>query len=197
MVYGIKGKIIQKLPGHIYLDTGSGFIFDLNTPASYYFDLNEGDETFFYTVLKIKDEDVFLYAFLKKDQKDFFLKMISVSGIGSKTALLLISSFSPEEFLMLIENSDVDRLCSIPGIGKKTAQRVILELTGKLSFESLEESSDHRVRDELVSALTNLGFSAKIARTSVNEILKSNVDEHSFENLFKLVLKKASNLNYK
>ena len=197
MLYGVRGKITGKQPGHILLDTGSGYIFDINTPASYYFELSEGDEVFFFTVVKIKDEDINLFGFLNKDQKNFFLKMISVSGIGTKTALLLISSFSPQEFLSVIESGDIDKLSSIPGIGKKTAQRVVLELTGKLSFESIEESVDFRLKNELISALINLGFSAKNAKESVTKVLKENNDEKTFEKLFRLVLKDASNLNIK
>lgn len=197
MLYGIKGKVTGKLPGHIFVDSGNGYIFDISTPASYYFDLSEGDEVFFHTVLKVKDEDLHLYGFLNKDQKDFFLKMISVSGIGSKTALLLISSFSPEEFITLLDSSDVEKLSSIPGIGKKTAQRVILELSGKLSFDSYDHSADGKLKNDLISALTNLGFSLKNSRESVNEILKEHKEEISFEKLFRFVLKKASNLNFK
>jgi len=194
MISALKGIVRKREPGKIFLQTGENYFFEINTPASYYFDISDDEEVLLYTVVRIKDEEIRLYGFLNSDQKNFFLKMISVSGIGAKTALLMISSFSPEEFLEVLEGSDVEKLSSIPGIGKKTAQRVILELSGKLSVGSLAEGGDSGIKNELISALINLGFSSQKARHNVSEILKEKRGEVSFEKLFRLVLKKASNI---
>ncbi len=194
MISALKGIVRKREPGKIFLQTGENYFFEINTPASYYFDISDDEEVLLYTVVRIKDEEIRLYGFLNSDQKNFFLKMISVSGIGAKTALLMISSFSPEEFLEVLEGSDVEKLSSIPGIGKKTAQRVILELSGKLSVGSLTEGGDSGIKNELISALINLGFSSQKARHNVSEILKEKRGEVSFEKLFRLVLKKASNI---
>jgi len=194
MIYALRGKVLDKMPGHIYLDCGGGIILDVYAPLSYFSSLKAGQEIMLYTVLKIKDEDPQIYGFLSEKEKEFFLRMISISGIGSKTALLIISAFSIKEFVISLENSDVTKLSSIPGIGKKTAQRIILELSGKIRFEDDELSEDSKLRNDLVSALVNLGYPHKGVKAAVEEVLRDDQTDKSFESMFKLILKKISSM---
>ncbi|MEN8152694.1 MAG: Holliday junction branch migration protein RuvA [Acidobacteriota bacterium] len=195
MIYGINGKVTGKKPGHFFVDIGSGVIIDIITPISYFSDISLEDKVFFYTITKIKDEDIFLYGFKTEKEKEFFLKMISISGIGKKTALLVMSSFSLSEFFLLVENTDVTKLSSIPGLGKKTSERIIFELSGKLNFETEEADENSRLKNDLISALTNLGYPSKKVKDIVNEVVKQDIsNEDTFESLFKTVIKKVSGI---
>jgi len=194
MIFAVNGKVVNKSPGHIFLDTGNGIVLDVFTPVSYFSNIKTDETITLYTIMKIKDEDPQIYGFLSEKEKEFFLKMISISGIGSKTALLIISAFSINEFVIMLENSDVTRLSSIPGIGKKTAQRIILELSGKIRFEDDETSKESKVKNDLVSALVNLGYPHKGVKSAVEDIMREDPSDQSFESLFKLILKKISSI---
>ena len=194
MISAVKGKIFQIKPGEVDLDTGQGLVFHVLCPVSSYMELKSQDEVLLYTVLRQKDEESILYGFLSEKEKRFFEKLISISGVGGKTALSFISAFSVAELGQAIETGDVDKLSSIPGIGKKTAQRIILELTGKVEFFE-EEQTDGRInlKEDLVSGLVNLGFTHKGASQCVDDVLKKNPEASSFEILFKEALKKLRN----
>lgn len=195
MISAVKGKISAALPGETHVDTGSGFIVRVLTPVSSYSKIKSMPEVMLYTILRQKDEDFFLYGFLSLKEKQLFQRMIAVSGIGGKTALSLISAFSIDEFVRAVDGGDVTRISSVPGIGKKTAQRIILELTGKLEFqEAGPETEAVRLADDLISGLVNLGYPGRGVREVVGKVLKENPEERSFEVLFKLVLKKISRL---
>jgi Holliday junction DNA helicase RuvA len=194
MIYSVKGRIVYRYPGRTCLEVSPAIVLDVYTPLSYFSNLKNDEIVTFYIVMKIKDEDPQIYGFLSVREKEFFLKMISISGIGSKTALLIISSFSISEFMKMLESSDVVKLSSIPGIGKKTAQRVILELSGKIRFEEEELSEDTRLKNDLVSALVNLGYPQKNVKSIVDAVLRDMEDDQSFESLFKLTLKKISSI---
>jgi Holliday junction DNA helicase RuvA len=195
MISAIKGKLWAVLPGETHVDTGSGLVLKVLTPVSSYSRIKQMDEVVLHTVLRQKDEEFFLYGFLSLKEKQLFQRMIAVSGIGGKTALSMISAFSIDEFVRAVDGGDVARLSSVPGIGKKTAQRIILELTGKLEFaEEKPEAEDVRLREDLISGLVNLGYPVRGVRDQVNKLLKENPDERSFEVLFKALLKKISKL---
>jgi len=192
MIYALKGKVINKIPGHIFLDTGNGVLYDIFTPLSYFSSIGIEKNILLYTVMKIKDEDPQIFGFLSEKEKEFFLKMISISGIGSKTALLIISAFTIRDFVVALENSDVLKLSSIPGIGKKTAQRIILELSGKIIFDDEDMSEETKLKNDLISALVNLGYPQRGVKTAVDEVLREDVPDQSFEKMFRLILKRIS-----
>ncbi len=194
MIHLIEGNVFNKAPGHVFVKAGGGIVFDILTPLSYFASVKTGENIALFTVLKIKDEDPMIYGFLSEREKEFFLKMISISGIGSRTALVIISAFSIKEFVIMLENSDVVKLSSIPGIGKKTAQRIILELSGKIRFDEDEIGENVRMKSDLISALVNLGYPQKTVKMAVEEILREDPSDNTFESLFKLILKKISNV---
>ncbi len=192
MIYSIKGRISKKIPGHTIIDTGNGITFDVMTPLSYFSSLGIDETIILFVVLKVKDDDPQIFGFITEKEKEFFLKMISISGIGSKTALLIISAFSIKEFVIMLDSSDVLKLSSIPGIGKKTAQRIILELSGKISFDEDGTSNEVKLKGDLISALVNLGYPQKGTKQAVESVMREDHSDQSFEYLFKLILKKVS-----
>jgi Holliday junction DNA helicase RuvA len=190
MIAAVKGKIFASVPGRVAVDTGGGVILQLVVPVSAFPQLPVNGEVFLHTVLKIRDEDVLLYGFPQPREKALFEKLIAVSGIGPKIAMSCISAMAADEWSAAVAAADVARISSIPGIGKKTAQRLILELTGKLGFESEIPDASAQLRSDLVSGLANLGYALKDAREAVNRALKENSPAAGFEELFKAIMKK-------
>jgi len=190
MIAAVRGKIFQLSPGRVAVDTGSGLILQLLVPVSSFQHLRQHQDVLLHAVLKIKDEDVVVYGFLNLEEKALFEKLVAVSGIGGKTAMACVSALAPAEWRMVIAAGDVARISAIPGIGKKTAQRIILELTGKLEAEPAEAVAATRLGSDLVSGLVNLGYAPRSAREIVARVLKENPDCDGFEELFKITLKK-------
>jgi len=191
MIAAVQGKIFQLSPGRVAVATGAGLILQLAVPVSSFPRLGENHDVLLHTVLKIKDEDVVLYGFLTLEEKALFEKLLAVSGIGGKTAMACVSALAPGEWLAAVAAADVERISSIPGIGKKTAQRIILELTGKLGVEKEPPEAGSRLASDLVSGLVNLGYALKSARETVSRVLKENPGRSDFEELFKVTLKKV------
>jgi Holliday junction DNA helicase RuvA len=191
MIAAVRGKVFRFSPGRLAVDTGSGVILQLAVPVSSFQHLCLGQEVLLYTVLKVKDEDILLYGFLAEEEKAFFEKLLAVSGIGGKTAMACVSALAPAEWRTVIAAGDVARISAIPGIGRKTAQRIILELTGKLETEPAEAAASTRLGSDLVSGLVNLGYPAKAARETIARVLKENPGQESFETLFRAALKKV------
>jgi Holliday junction DNA helicase RuvA len=191
MIAAVRGKVFQFSPGRLAVETGSGVILQLLVPVSSYQRLRQGQEVLLHTVLKVKDEDIVVYGFLSEDEKALFEKLVAVAGIGGKTAMACVSAIAPGEWRLVIAAADVARISAIPGIGKKTAQRIILELTGKLDAEPAAAEALTRLGADLVSGLVNLGYPPKAARETVQRVLKENPGREDFEGLFKAMLKKV------
>lgn len=194
MISAIKGRVFDITPGVVHVETAGGAIYQVSIPVSNFSLVKNQKEVLLHTVLRVKDDLMILYGFLTVKEKAFFEKFISVSGVGGKTALSLISAFSANELVEAINNGDTGKISSIPGIGKKTAQRIILELTGKLELEEEQVEETVQLREDLISGLVNLGYPARSVKDTVNKILKENPGTTSFEELFKLILKKISKL---
>jgi Holliday junction DNA helicase RuvA len=190
MISALKGKVFGLTPGEVHLETSNGVIYEILCPVSEYILMKQKQEVLLYTVLKMKDDKAVLFGFLEKKKKHLFEKMIGISGVGGRTALSFISAFSFEELSLAISQADMVKLSSIPGVGKKTAQLIILKLTGKLKIESdKEELGVSKLKEELISALENLGYPRKGLEKIVDE---SIADENmSFEEAFRAVMKKA------
>jgi Holliday junction DNA helicase RuvA len=192
MISAIRGKMLTISPGDVHIETPSGVIYHLQIPVSNFSKIKDTKEVLLHTVLRIKDDQMILYGFLSVKEKAFFEKFTSVSGIGGKTALSLISAFSSNELIAAINNGDIIKISSIPGIGKKTAQRVILELTGKLELDEEQMEESVQLQEDLISGLINLGYPVKTVKEVVKKTFKEHAEVTSFEELFKLALKKIS-----
>lgn len=191
MIAAVRGRVFQLSPGRVAIETGSGLVVQLAVPVSSFQRLAPDREVLLHAVLKVKDEDIVLYGFLDPEEKTLFEKFLAVSGIGGKTAMACVSAIPPAEWRTVIAAADVARISAIPGIGKKTAQRIILELSGKLDAGTSAPEALTRLGADLVSGLVNLGYAPKAARETVGRVLKENPDRDDFEGLFKIALKKA------
>ncbi len=159
MIEFIKGKIVYSTESFCVVQTGD-FGIKIMTPYKL-----EGDVQIF-TKLYIKEEEPILYGFKTREERDLFEKLISVSGIGIKHAFSLIKHLSAEKIVQAIEDKDISLLSSAPGIGKKTAQRLIFELQGKIDFY------ENELIEDAVDALVQLGFDKKESIKAVREVIK-------------------------
>jgi|Deesub1362B_J571_1020462.scaffolds.fasta_scaffold00724_5 Holliday junction DNA helicase RuvA len=195
MISFLKGILIEKSPNEVIIDVG-GVGYQVYIPLSTYSrigNFREPIELFIYTHLR--EDSLSLFGFLTKEEKEIFTKLISISGVGPKLALNILSGIGPSELEEAVKKNDFNRLTAIPGIGRKTALRIALELQEK--FEKKEKilaSPKLREKEEIISALINLGFKRKEVENIVDETINSFPEGTKFEKLFQESLKKLSKL---
>ena len=191
MIHFLRGKLVEKSPTQIIIDC-NGIGYEVNISLYTYERLPKDENIKIYTHFLVREDAQILYGFMDKSEREVFLKLLSVSGIGASTARMMISSLTPEEVVQAISDADVNTIKSVKGIGLKTAQRVIVDLKDKVN--KLDNSSEvlafksNTNKDEALSALVTLGYSKKQAEQSVTKILKNN-PESSIEDIIKLALK--------
>lgn len=133
MIGRLKGILVERQPPRIVLDVG-GVGYEIETPMSTFFDLPEvGSEVSLRTHYAVKEDTVALYGFLRENERALFRNLLKVGGIGAKTALAVLSGVSPDEFARLVQVGDIAALTRVPGIGKKTAERILVELRDRLA----------------------------------------------------------------
>ncbi len=195
MIAYLKGILIHKSANQVIVDT-RGVGYNVFIPLSTYLklgNLNETTELFIYTHLT--DNSLSLYGFSTKEEKEIFLKLIAISGIGPKLALNILSGIEASDLEDAIRQSDVARISLIPGIGKKTALRIALELQEKLEKkEKILEAKGFQEKEDLISALMNLGFKRKEVERIVDETIKTLTVEAGFETLLRESLKRMAKL---
>ncbi|WP_026508625.1 Holliday junction branch migration protein RuvA [Butyrivibrio sp. MC2013] len=160
-----------------------------------------GDDVTLYTYMSVKEDDISLYGFLSRDEIGLFKLLISVSGIGPKGALSILSVFEPDDLRFAILAGDVKSISKAPGVGKKTAERIALELKDKIGNEAIthgvisqgavisgSDTADGSVRDEAVEALMALGYSGSDAMKAVRKVTASG-DISDVGEILKLALK--------
>jgi Holliday junction DNA helicase RuvA len=194
MIAYLKGTILQKQPHQVVVDVG-GVGYCAAIPLTTYFELGEvGRPVELLIHTHLTDNALSLYGFKTSDERDLFLKLISVSGIGPKLAMNVLSGMNAVELVDAIQKSDIGRITAIPGIGKKTALRIAMELQDKLEKkEKLLAGRESPEREDLVSALLNLGFRRKEAEGVVDATLRAHKGEPpDFEKLLRECLKKMA-----
>ena len=189
MIEHVRGVLQYKSPAFIVIETG-GIGYKISLPLSSYGLLPaEGDEIKINTYLHCREDGLSLYGFLNQEERDFFLLLISISKIGPKSALRMLSSLSPSEFKKAIKRGDLNTLIDIPGIGKKTAQRLILELKERVAEEEIIEGGDEELARDALSALLSLGYTRNEARKAIREVIESSKEEIDLASLIKEALK--------
>lgn len=184
MIGYLKGKVKSYDNGSVILEN-NGIGFEVNCSNSSYTKLvNEGEgEVYVYT--SVRDDGIFLYGFENLQERAMFLKLISVSGVGPKMAMLVLSGMPLRDLAYIIATSDVKNLSSIKGLGKKTAERIILELREKISALDVEEESKKKVvqesvlsatEEDAVIALMSLGFNRNSSVKAVKAAVESGAD---------------------
>lgn len=190
MIAYLKGQLIQKTPQSVVVDIG-GVGYCASIPLSTYFKLGEENspvELHIYTHLT--DNSLALFGFSTREEKDLFLKLINISGIGPRLALNVLSGIGPAELEEAVRLSDIARITLIPGIGKKTAMRIALELQEKLARKGKPVLPRiPKEREELISALMNLGFRRKEVEEVVDQTIRTLTTEVGFEKLLRESLK--------
>jgi len=189
MIEHVRGVLQYKSPAFIVIETG-GIGYKISLPLSSYGLLPaEGDEIKINTYLHCREDGLSLYGFLNQEERDFFLLLISISKIGPKSALRMLSSLSPSEFKKAIKRGDLTTLIDIPGIGKKTAQRLILELKERIAEEEIIEGGDEELARDALSALLSLEYTRNEARKAINQVINASKEEIDLASLIKEALK--------
>ena len=195
MIARLTGTLVEKSPNRLIVDVG-GVGYDLLVPLSTFYSIGDAGATVTLRVhTHVREDVIALYGFGTTSEQDLFERLIAVSGIGPKLALAVLSGIDVGELVRAIRTQDVARLTKIPGIGKKTAERIGLELKDRLPStlpssaigESDPSTGDPR-RDDLLSALLNLGYQRPAAEKAIDATLKKAPDA-PFEQLLRDVLR--------
>jgi Holliday junction DNA helicase RuvA len=191
MIAHIEGILESKSPNQIIIDV-NGVGYFLNISLNTFEQVPTKGKLRLYTQLIVREDAHILYGFWEEQERVMFRELINVSGVGANTALMILSYMKPSEVMGAVENSDVDAFKQIKGIGLKSAQRIIVDLKGRLekieSNNEISSSLDNTFKNEALSALTVLGVDKKKAVKTIDEILK-NEDIKSVEELIKKTLK--------
>jgi Holliday junction DNA helicase RuvA len=186
LIAHISGKLIQKQPNSIIVDVG-GVGYELNVPLSTFYELGEvGASVSLRVHTHVREDAMQLFGFRTEAEKKLFLLLNSVSGIGPKLAITVLSGLSAEELIQAIRAGNLAKLTSIPGVGKKTAERMLVELKDKVAAilpPGLEDSTTaviaqtgDAMREDVISALVNLGYVRAQAEKAVGSVLKETPD---------------------
>jgi holliday junction DNA helicase RuvA len=187
MIAYLSGKLLEKDANLVIIDVG-GVGYEVSIPLSTFYELGELGSDVTLRVQTIVREDAFqLFGFKTLREKELFLLLISVSGIGPKSAITALSGMSADEIISAIRTNNLVRLNAIPGVGKKTAERIVIELRDKITklsviageemkSEGVPMSSGDAVRDDAISALTNLGYNSAAAEKALNQAMQEGTE---------------------
>jgi len=195
MIAYLKGTLIHKTPGQVVVETG-GVGYAAAIPVSSYIRLGEvGGTVELFIHTHLSDDALALFGFISQDEKAMFLKLIGISGIGPKLAMNILSGIGPADLEDAVRAGDVARISLVPGIGKKTALRITMELQDKLEKkEKLLAATASPEKDDLLSALLNMGFRSKEAERAVDQTIAANKPGTEFEKLLRDCLKRLAKL---
>lgn len=197
MIAHLRGVLLEKQPNRVILDV-QGVGYDVHVPLSTFFKMAEpGGEIALRIHTHVREDALVLYGFGTMLELQLFERLISVSGIGPKLALAVLSGMEPTELIAAIRQADVARLTGIPGIGKKTAERLGLELKDKMAAIQTQEpaatpaASADALRSDVLSALVNLGYHKPLAERAADAALKVSSGD-TFEATLKEALRALS-----
>ncbi len=192
MIAYLAGKFTYKNPTVVYVEA-NGVGYEVNISLNTYSHIQKLSEGKLFTYLQVKEDSHTLYGFFDAVEKEMFIMLISVSGIGAATARMMLSNMLPAEITKAIMQGNIKLLESVKGIGKKTAERLVLELKDKVSKQSFESSmhfiKDNTFQQDALNALVALGISKSVAEYSVNKVLSEQPVETQLEQIIKKALK--------
>ena len=196
MIAFLRGRVLDKQPNKVIVDV-QGVGYELHVPLSTYYDVGDlGAEVSLRVHTHVREEALQLYGFLTTLEQQLFERLISISGIGPKLAIAVLSGIEARELLSAVQRGDVARLIGVPGIGKKTAERIVLELKDRLAALAVPAGIDvaamatpgDRLRADLLSALQNLGYHRPAAEKAVETTLSAGSDA-TFEHALRSALR--------
>ena len=195
MIALLRGSLIEKAANRLIVDV-NGVGYEVLVPLSTFYALGDaGSQVTLRTHTHVREDVMALYGFLTRLEQDLFERLISINGVGPKLALAVLSGIEPADLIRALRLNDVARLTAIPGVGKKTAERITLELKDRLPA-SLQAagpatppaSAADQMRDDLLSALVNLGYQRPLAEKALDAVLPGRQDAR-FEDALRDVLR--------
>jgi holliday junction DNA helicase RuvA len=193
MIARLSGRVADKQPNRLVVDV-SGVGYDVQVPLStYYVTGDVGSEMALRVHTHVREDQLALYGFATELELTMFEKLIAVSGIGPKLALSVLSGIEPRELAGAIQRNDLARLTAIPGVGKKTAERICVELRDRLpkTIDAAPASPGDTLREDLVSALANLGYHRQAIDKVLDKLIGAKSDGR-FEDVLRAALKDLS-----
>ncbi len=195
MIAFLRGRVLDKSPNRILIDV-NGVGYDVHVPLSTYYDVGDaGSEVSLRVHTHVREDALQLFGFLTPLEQLLFERLIGISGIGPKLAVAVLSGIGSRELVTAVQRADIARLTRIPGVGKKTAERIVLELKDRLAdvpaapdAAGAQPSIGDRLRSDLVSALENLGYHRPLAERAVDATRKPDGDA-TFEDALKSALR--------
>jgi Holliday junction DNA helicase RuvA len=201
LISHLRGSILEKHPNRIVIDV-NGVGYDVFVPLSTFYGLGDPGAAIALRIHTHVREDAFLlYGFATLLEQELFERLIGVSGIGAKVALAVLSGIEPQELIRAIERGDLARLTAIPGVGKKTSERIVLELKDRLPRAAVTSAADAAaapaapaLRDDVVSALVNLGYHRPLAEKAAEAAIKTigSSADAGFERLLRQALREVA-----
>lgn len=196
MIAYLKGKLVHKEPTHAIIDV-NGLGYQASISLHTFSEIKDREDIKLFTHLHVREDAHVLFGFSSESERNMFLNLVSVNGVGPSTAMMVLSSLSPAEIKNAILKEDTATLQAIKGIGGKTAQRLILELRDKVKKDAFEVPTTsgnfvhNTIPKEALTALMTLGISKAAAEKSIDAVLKKSGNSLSLEELVKLALKNA------
>ena len=194
MIGFLRGRVVEKQPNRILIDV-HGVGYDVVVPLSTYYEIGDaGTEAALRVHTHVREDALQLYGFNSPLEQQLFERLIGISGIGPKLAVSVLSGIETRELIGAVQRGDVARLTRVPGVGKKTAERIVLELKDRLAqIPAIVQApapadTGDRLRDDLLSALQNLGYQRPFAEKAVDAALNGS-DEPTFEQALRAALR--------
>jgi len=200
MIGQLRGKLISKKPNILLIDV-QGVGYEVIVSLTSFYELpNEGSEVTLKIHTHVREDAIVLFGFHSLLEKEFFLKLITISGVGPKLAITILSGATVHELAQALIEGNTGRLTSIPGIGRKTAERLTLELKGQMAAFVSPEQSDavktagvpQTIEEDILSALTNLGYPRPSAEKAITLALREDGAERTFEGILKNALRRLA-----
>lgn len=194
MIGYLEGKFVEVTPYKTYIDI-NGLGYEVNITLPTYEKIKDLKTGKLFTYLQVREDAWVLYGFFAMAEKELFIQLLSVSGVGAATARVILSSLSYAELSRIIANGDNKALEKVKGIGTKTAQRIILELRGKIVLDEIAQADannvnvQHTNNNDALNALVSLGIAKTMAENALKKVLKAEGEDLAVEDLIKLALK--------
>ncbi|NVK22738.1 MAG: Holliday junction branch migration protein RuvA [Kangiellaceae bacterium] len=204
MIGRIRGTLIEKIPPFVIIETSAGVGYEIQVPMTTFYQLpEEGAEAILSTHMSISENLHALYGFISSKDRVLFRELIKVNGVGPKLALAILSGMEADEFVMTVHDGNVDRLVKLPGVGKKTAERLLVEMSDRLkdwSVASLPSSDNTHTSSKPVnssndqvaeaeSALVALGYKPQVASKAISQVAQEGLKS---EELIRLALRQLA-----
>jgi Holliday junction DNA helicase RuvA len=200
MIGQLRGKLLSKKPNVLLIDV-QGVGYEVTIPLTSFYELpDEGNDVSLKIHTHVREDAIILFGFHSLREKEFFLKLLTISGVGPKLAITIISGAPVHELAQALVEGNTGRLTAIPGVGRKTAERLTLELKGQMSPFLLPEQAEavktsgapQAIEDDILSALMNLGYPRPAAEKAVSLALREDDTDRTFEGILKNALRRLA-----